>query len=129
MSAPGQSAGQFNYGQSGVRPGQVPTQSGPLDPTTNPTKPPKQRGRRGVSWVFYLVTVVILVVAFFVILFITENHEITDVVWLGTRYQISVERALGFAAAGGFVLGLLVAQFASFRVRRKLRAAKNQPEK
>jgi uncharacterized integral membrane protein len=128
MTAPGPSAGQFDYGHPGAQPGQVPTQSGPPDPTTNPGRPPK-RARGGVSWVVYLGTVVVLLLAVFVITFVAENQYHATVWWFGSRHNMSVARALSTAAIGGFVVGLLVGLLASVRVRGKLRALRRGSER
>ncbi|ONH32902.1 hypothetical protein BL253_04235 [Pseudofrankia asymbiotica] len=148
MTAPGQPTGSFNYAPPGATGGApIPPPAAPVAPTAPrgpgapgaPVPPAQPRGSRsrlpgrrqhggGVSWVVYAVTVLVLVLAIMVVLFVAQNDQKVTIWLFGTRKYMSVAGALSIAAAAGLVVGLLIGLITQIPVRRKLRAAKRRLE-
>jgi uncharacterized integral membrane protein len=136
MTAPGQPAG--SYGYVNPAPGQIPAPTAPSGPTQAgpPGQPPhrqpsgKQRRNQGggVSWVVYAVTVLILIVAILVVLFVAKNSQTVPIWLFGSRKSMSVAAALTIASGAGLVVGLLIGVIAQIPLRRRLRAAKRRLE-
>jgi uncharacterized integral membrane protein len=78
--------------------------------------------------VVYAATVVVLVLAILVVLFVTKNDQRVSIWLFGSRKYMSVAGALGGAALAGLVVGLLIGVIAQIPVRRKLRSAKRRLE-
>ncbi|MDT3441853.1 lipopolysaccharide assembly protein LapA domain-containing protein [Pseudofrankia sp. BMG5.37] len=148
MTTPGQPTGSFNYAPPGSTGGAaIPPPSAPAAPTAPrgpgapgaPVPPTQPRGARsrlpgrrqrggGVSWVVYAATVIVLVLAILVVLFVAQNDQRVTIWLFGTRKYMSVAGALSIAAAAGLVVGLLLGVITQIPVRRKLRAAKRRLE-
>jgi len=101
---------------------------GPTQPDAPRQRPAARRRRGGVSWVVYAVTVLILVIAILVVLFVAKNSQHVSIWLFGTRKYMSVAGALSLAAGAGLVVGLLIGVITQVPVRRKLRAAKRRLE-
>jgi len=134
MTTPGQSAGSYGYVQPGpgqvppLAPGQVPPPTGPAQGV--PPVPAQQKKKRGsgVSWVVYAATVVVLVIAILMVLFVAKNDQRVSIWLFGSHQHMSVAGALTGAALAGLVVGLLIGLIAQIPVRRKLRAARRRLE-
>jgi uncharacterized integral membrane protein len=129
MTAPGQSGG---YGYVQPTPGQIPSPAAPGAPAQGgpPSQQPakRKRNRGGVSWVVYAATVVVLILAILVVLFVAQNDQMVSIWLFGTRKYMSVAGALSMAAFAGLVVGLLIGVITQIPVRRRLRAAKRRLE-
>ncbi|WP_045878822.1 lipopolysaccharide assembly protein LapA domain-containing protein [Pseudofrankia sp. DC12] len=130
MTAPGQPAG--SYGYVNPAPGQIPPPTAPSGPTqVGPPGQPtgsQRRNHGGVSWVVYAVTVLILILAILVALFVAKNGQTVPIWLFGSRKYMSVAAALTIASGAGLVVGLLVGVIAQIPLRRRLRAAKRRLE-
>lgn len=134
MTAPGQPTG--SYGYVNPAPGQIPSPTAPSGPTQvgPPGQPPvgkpsRQRASQGgVSWVVYAATVLVLILAILVVLFVAKNGQTVPIWLFGSRKYMSVATALTMAAGAGLVVGLLIGVIAQIPVRRRLRAAKRRLE-
>ncbi|ADP80944.1 lipopolysaccharide assembly protein LapA domain-containing protein [Pseudofrankia inefficax] len=135
MTAPGQPAG--SYGYVNPTPGQIPAPTAPSGPTQAgpPGQPPRsqppgkqRRGQGGVSWVVYAATVLILIVAILVVLFVAKNGQTVPIWLFGSRKYMSVAAALTIASGAGLVVGLLIGVIAQIPLRRRLRSAKRRLE-
>jgi uncharacterized integral membrane protein len=144
MTTPGQPAGGYGYvkpvpGQvpPPVAPGQIPppvAPTGPGQPGQGPVQGgpgrPARRGRPGggVSWVVYAATVVVLVLAILMVLFVVKNDQKVSIWLFGSHQYMSLAGALSLAALTGLVVGLLIGLITQIPVRRRLRAAKRRIE-
>ncbi|KLL12373.1 MULTISPECIES: lipopolysaccharide assembly protein LapA domain-containing protein [Protofrankia] len=99
-------------------PGSVPPPAGPTPP---PAGPAPAGGRRGVSYVVYAVTVLVLLLAIAVIVFVVRNDQRVNVWLFGSIHNTSLAGALAASAAAGLVIGLLVGLITQVKVRRELR--------
>jgi uncharacterized integral membrane protein len=88
----------------------------------------KRASQGGVSWVVYAATVLVLVLAILVVLFVAKNGQTVPIWLFGRRKYMSVATALTMAAGAGLVVGLLIGVIAQIPVRRRLRAAKRRLE-
>ncbi|EIV93139.1 lipopolysaccharide assembly protein LapA domain-containing protein [Frankia sp. QA3] len=77
--------------------------------------------RRGVAYTTYAVTVLVLVIAILVVVFVVKNDARVSIWLFGSTQRISVAAALAASAAAGLVIGLLIGVIPQIRLRRELR--------
>ncbi|MBX6389933.1 MAG: DUF1049 domain-containing protein [Frankia sp.] len=98
----------------------VPTPGGPAGPATQAG--PEAGRRRGVSPVLYAATVVVLLLAILVILFVVKNDQQVNVWLFGSTRRMSVAAALSMSAGAGLVVGLLLGLVGHISLRRRWNA-------
>ena len=140
MTAPQQpAAGGFD--KTGAVPGvgSVPSSGIPSPPTpptvgAGPTGPSAEGAagaeprpvRRGVGYPTYALTVLVLLIAIAVVLFVVKNDAKVSIWLFGSTQVMSVAGALAASAAAGLVIGLLLGFIPQIRLRRQLRALRRE---
>ncbi len=96
----------------------------PLPPPTRATGAvPVQTVKRGPGWGTYLITILALLLAAAVIVFIFQNNQGITVKFLTYKHHYNRSSfALGASALGGFLAGLFLGLLPWLSTRRKLRA-------
>ncbi|ETA03044.1 hypothetical protein ThrDRAFT_01482 [Frankia casuarinae] len=99
-----------------VHPG-APDSPGVPGAPTGGARPP----RRGVAYTTYAITVLVLLIAIAVVVFVVQNDARVSIWLFGSTKQMSVAGALAASAAAGLVVGLLIGVIPQIRLRRELR--------
>ncbi|WP_250285257.1 MULTISPECIES: lipopolysaccharide assembly protein LapA domain-containing protein [unclassified Frankia] len=100
--------------------------TGPTTPTppagpVPPAEPVPAERRRGVAYSTYAITVLVLLLAIAVIVFVVQNNQRVDIWLFGSTHNMSLAGALAAATAAGLLIGLLIGLITQIRVRKELR--------
>ncbi|WP_242605779.1 lipopolysaccharide assembly protein LapA domain-containing protein [Frankia sp. Cppng1_Ct_nod] len=98
-----------------------PETAGP-GPVTPPGTAPEPTGRRrGVGYTTYAITVLVMLIAILMIVFVVQNNARVNIWLFGSIHNMSVAGALAASAAAGLLVGLLIGLITQIRVRKELR--------
>ncbi|WP_322762262.1 lipopolysaccharide assembly protein LapA domain-containing protein [Frankia sp. Cr2] len=130
MTTPGdQSARKIDYTRpavpspTGSTPPPVPAAPGPAPATPGGTGPAPESAaqRRGIGYTTYAVTVLVLLIAIAVIMFVLKNNARVNIWLFGSFHNMSVAGALAASATAGLVIGLLIGLITQIKVRKEVR--------
>ncbi|WP_131786901.1 lipopolysaccharide assembly protein LapA domain-containing protein [Protofrankia symbiont of Coriaria ruscifolia] len=92
----------------------------PAGPTP-PAGPAPAERRRGVGYSTYAITVLVLLLAIAVIVFVVQNDQRVNIWLFGSTHNMSLAGALAASAVAGLVIGLLIGLITQVKVRKELR--------
>ncbi len=131
MTTPGEPTKKIDY----TRPVAPPPDGGAWSPGTagpgvtgaGPTTPAPPAGpvpaerRRAVGYSTYAITVLVLLLAIAVIVFVVQNDQRVNIWLFGSTHNMSLAGALAASAAAGLLIGLLIGLITQIKVRKELR--------
>jgi uncharacterized integral membrane protein len=80
-----------------------------------------------VGYTTYAITVVVLLLAIAVVVFVIQNNQGVTITLFWTKRHMSVAGALAASAAAGLVVGLLIGFIPQVKLRRERRALRRTP--
>jgi len=114
--APGQQVPGQPYGQQYPGPGAPPPTAAPPGTTKG-----RGRGRSGIGYTTYVITVLIALLVILMVVFVLKNNQHVSIWLFGSTSRMSVAGALAASGAVGLVIGLLIGAVTQVRPRRRLR--------